>query len=79
MKVKVFENLQFLVLVGLIVAQCVIGERYLLGQGIYLGCNAISVTRCFVLARPVADKIKDFACTGITLGLILLRVFQMMG
>ena len=76
---KLFENLQFLVLVGLIVAQCVIGERYLLGQSIYLGCNAISVVRCFVLKRPIADKVKDFACLGITIGLILIRIFQNMG
>lgn len=75
---KIFENAQYLVLVGLIVAQCVIGEKYLLGQSIYLAVNITSVVRCFVLKRPIADKVKDFACTGITLGLILIRIFQNM-
>lgn len=68
---KFVENLQFVVLMGLIVAQCVVGENFYLGQFIYLACNAISVMRCFVLKRPLADKFKDCACFAITLGLIL--------
>lgn len=71
---KLFENLNYVVLMGLIVAQCVIGKWYLVGQGIYLFCNVISVTRSIVLKRPKADKIKDFSCTAITIGLILLAL-----
>lgn len=74
MKEKVFENLSYVVLVGLIVAQCVIGNWYLVGQGLYLLCNMIMVTRDFVLTRPRADKIKDISCTAITIGLILIAV-----
>ena len=69
---KVFENAQFLVLALLIVAQCVIGESFFLGQGLYLVANIISATRCFVLKRPLSDKVKDIACTGLTIGLIVL-------
>lgn len=71
---KLFENLNYIVLMGLIIAQCVIGKWYLIGQGIYLFCNVTSVTRSIVLKRPKADKIKDFSCTAITIGLILLAL-----
>jgi hypothetical protein len=71
---KIIENLNYIVLMGLIIAQCVIGKWYLVGQSIYLICNVISVTRSIVLHRPKADKIKDFSCTAITIGLILLAL-----
>lgn len=74
MKEKVFESLCYVVLVGLIVAQCVIGKWYLIGQGLYLFCNLIMVTRDFVLKRARADKVKDISCTGITIGLILIAI-----
>lgn len=70
-KVTMIENLQFLVLVGLIVAQCTVGKAYLLGQCLYLACNAISVFRCVALRRPKADLTKDVCCLAITLGLII--------
>ena len=71
---KTIENLNYIVLMGLIIAQCVIGKWYLVGQGIYLACNLISATRSFVLKRPKADKIKDLSCTAITIGLILIAI-----
>lgn len=74
MKEKVFESLCYVVLVGLIVAQCVIGKWYLVGQGLYLFCNLIMVTRDFVLKRARADKVKDISCTAITIGLILMAI-----
>ena len=73
-KTKVFENFGYVVLMGLIIAQCVIGKWYLVGQSIYLTCNIISVVRSFVLKRPKADKIKDLSCTAITIGLILIAI-----
>ena len=72
---KFFENLQYVVLAGLIVAQCVVGANFYLGQFIYLLCNLTSVVRNFALERPTADKIKDCACAAITLGLILFNYF----
>ena len=75
-KTKVFENLQFAVLAGLIIAQCVVGSNFYFGQGCYLACNVISVTRNFVLGRSIADKVKDCACLGITVSLILLKILK---
>lgn len=76
MKEKLFENLQFATLVLLIVGQCTISSNFYFGQVAYLVANVISVARCFVLGRPLSDKVKDVACTGITLGLILIKVFR---
>lgn len=71
---KVFENMNYIVLMLLIIGQCVIGGHWMVGQFVYLTANIISVTRCWVLKRPTADKIKDCSCMAITLGLIGLKL-----
>lgn len=71
---KVFENLYFIVIALLVLAQCVIGPHYLFGQGLYLTANIISLIRCYVLERPVADKVKDYLCTALTTGLIFIYI-----
>lgn len=75
MERKAIENLQYITLIGLICAQCVVGASFYIGQGIYLVVNFISVFRSFALDRPIADKVKDCACLGITAGLIFFRYF----
>jgi hypothetical protein len=79
MKKKIFENLQYVVLVGLIIGQCTVGSNFYLGQSVYLACNLISVSRNFVLHRATADKVKDSCCLGITLGLIFFNYFKSKG
>lgn len=76
MKEKIFENLQFVTLALLIVGQCTVGANFYIGQGVYLLANLISVARCFVLGRPVADKVKDSVCLGVTVGLILFNFLR---
>ena len=71
----VFTNLQYLTLIGLLVAQSVVGVNFYIGQFVYLGANLIAVTRNFVLHRPVPDKVKDCCCLGVTVGLILFNFF----
>jgi len=71
---KFFEVINYFVLILLIVGQCVVGANFLIGQFIYFAANVISVVRCFVLRRPVADKIKDCSCLGITTGLIGIKL-----
>lgn len=71
MKTKFWENLQYVALAGLIIAQCVIGGNFYLGQFIYLAVNILSVARCFALERATSDKVKDISCTAITIGIIL--------
>ena len=77
MKVKGFENLQYLVLALLIVGQCVVGESFFIGQGIYFIANLFSVIRTFVLRRPISDKVKDIAMLGITTGLIIMKIIML--
>lgn len=72
--VKFFEVINYLVLMLLIAGQCVVGANWIVGQFIYLAANMISVTRCWVLKRPVADKVKDCSCMGITSGLIVMEL-----
>lgn len=73
-KIAVWENLQLLVLFGTILGQTLVGGLYLLAQSIWLACNVLALVRDFVLYRPIADKIKNAALCGLTLGLILLRI-----
>ena len=76
---KVWKELNYLVLIALIVGQVVVKADFFIGQLIYLGANILSFVRCFVLQRPVADKIKDGCMLGITcglIGLVILEVFN---
>jgi hypothetical protein len=59
------------------VGQCVVGESFFIGQGIYFIANLISVIRTFVLRRPISDKVKDIAMLGITTGLIIMKIVML--
>ena len=76
MLTKVFVNLQYLVLVGLLVGQCVVGVNFYIGQFIYLAVNMVAVVRNFILHRPTPDKVKDACCLGVTIGIILFNYFM---
>ena len=71
MKEKIITNAQYLVFVLLILGQVTIGKSYVLGQTVYLVANIISITRCFLLRRPKADKVKDMGCTVVTIGCLV--------
>lgn len=72
----VWKELNYLVLITLITAQCVVKADFLIGQFVYLFANILSFTRCFVLQRPVADKIKDGCMLGITVGLVAMTMLE---
>lgn len=75
----IWKELNYLVLIALIVGQCVVKADFLIGQFVYLFANLLSFTRCFVLERPIADKIKDGCCLGITSGLIIMVTLETYG
>ena len=75
----IWKELNYLVLIALIVGQCVVKADFLIGQFVYLFANVLSFTRCFVLERPIADKIKDGCCLGITSGLIMMVALETYG
>ena len=72
---KFWENLQYVVLVLLIVGQATVGSWFVFGQCVYLSANVISITRSFALGRPMADKIKDVDMFGLTVELLLIKYF----
>lgn len=72
---KAIENLQYLILVLLIIGQCVVGQSFFIGQGVYFIANLLLVIRTFYLRRPISDKVKDVSMLGITTGIILIRIF----
>ena len=73
---KVWKELNYLVLIALIVGQVIVKADFFIGQLVYLGANILSFARCFVLHRPLADKIKDGCMLGITCGLIGLVILE---
>ena len=76
---KVWKELNYLVLIALITAQCVVKVDFLIGQFIYLFANVLAFSRCFVLERPVADKVKDGCMLGITVGLVRMTFLEEFG
>ena len=72
----VWKELNYLVLITLITAQCVVKADFLIGQFVYLFANILSFVRCFILRRPVADKIKDGCMLGITVGLVVMTILE---
>lgn len=71
---KALENLQYIILIGLVTGQMIIGKWYLLGQSIYLVADIISCFRCFALERPTADKVKEIVFIAITTALIIVAI-----
>lgn len=69
-RIKVWEQIQLVVLALTICGQCIVGGFFLLGQSLWLIANSIAVVRDFKLRRPYADKVKDATMTAITIGII---------
>lgn len=72
----VWKELNYLVLIALITAQCVVKADFLIGQFVYLFANVLAFVRCFILRRPVADKVKDGCMLGITVGLVTMIMLE---
>lgn len=77
-KEKFWENSMYAVIVLLVIGQITVGWLFYVGQGAYLIGNIISVLRDFKMDRPKADKIKDLLFVAITIGLIMLRMLNVM-
>ena len=77
-KEKFWENSMYAVIVFLVIGQITVGWLFYVGQGAYLIGNIINVLRDFKMNRPKADKIKNLLFTAITIGLIMLRMLNVM-
>lgn len=65
----------YFVLALTILGQMTIGLSYLVGQGMWLVANLITVWRDFALDRPRADKVKDVCMLCLTIGLVAIYLF----
>ena len=57
-----------------VLGQCIVGNMFYVGQGLFLTANVIYLTRDFKLNRPKADKIKNTLFTAITVGIIVMQL-----
>lgn len=65
----------YFVLALTILGQMTIGLSYLVGQGMWLVANLITVWRDVALDRPRADKVKDVCMLCLTIGLVTIYLF----
>lgn len=72
---KGWENAAILCFTLTVAGQGLVGGLYLVAQGIWLTANIISLIRNIVLNRPKADKLRDAGLIGLTIALIILRLF----
>ena len=73
-KNTVWEIIGYVSLALAVIGQIIVGYTYLIAQGIFLGSNVASVVRDYAIDLPMANKIKDMVFTGITIGLIIVRM-----
>lgn len=69
-----WELIGYITLALCIFGQITVGYWYLLAQFVYLISNVLGVIRDYALNLPRANKVRDFAFTAITLGLIVIRL-----
>lgn len=77
---KVWENLQYIVLAMSIAGQVLTNIPtwgILIAQSVWLIANVIATVRDFKLKRPMADKVKNGCLTGVTVGLVVLAIFNL--
>ena len=78
---KLWKNNIFWEIVGYstlalcIFGQIAVGYVYLVAQTAYLVANVLSVVRDFALDLPRANKVRDVVFTGITVALIVIKIF----
>ena len=75
---RVWTELNYFVIIVLIIGQIVTKTDFFIGQMTYLVANIVSFIRCFILHRPLADKVKDGCMLGITSGLIAMVILESM-
>jgi hypothetical protein len=67
------ENAQYVVLALIMLGQALGAVSVFWGQTAYLLGNAIGIWRCFRLSRPMADKVKDIGCLGLTITILIME------
>lgn len=79
-KEMVWENLQYGVLALTIIGQVITNVPLwgvLAAQCVWLVSNLVATVRDFMLKRPTADKVKNVCLTGITIGLVIIGIINL--
>ena len=78
---KLWKNNTFWEIVGYsslalcVLGQICVGYVYLFAQVLYLVSNVLGIVRDFALDLPRANKVRDAVFIGITLALIVIKIF----
>lgn len=75
MKKNILINLAYVSIAFTVIAQCIVGGNFYIGQICFLIANTVNVGRDFALNRPSADKIKNVTFWAITIGIIFFNYF----
>ena len=70
-----WECVGYFTLALCIFGQIAVGYLYMVAQVAYLVANVLSVVRDFALDLPRANKVRDVVFTGITIALIVIKIF----
>ena len=70
-----WEVIGYTTLALCIFGQIAVGYVYLIAQAAYLLANVLGVIRDFALGLPRANKVRDVVFAGITIGLIVIKIF----
>ena len=70
-----WEVIGYTTLALCIFGQIAVGYVYLVAQGAYLLANVLGIVRDFALNLPRANKVRDVVFTGITVALIVIKIF----
>lgn len=71
MVTKLAENAAYLALCMTIAGQILSTQSVLTAQVVWLAANVVNIARDYVLDRPRADKVRDWALCGITGGIVI--------
>jgi hypothetical protein len=71
-----WEVVGYICLALAVFGQITVGKFYLVAQFAYLCANVATVIRDFVIDMPISNKTKDIVFTGITIALIVCRIFS---
>ena len=71
-----WEAIGYFTLALCIFGQIAVGYIYMAAQVAYLMANGLSVVRDFALDLPRANKVRDVVFTGITIALIVIKIFK---
>ena len=74
-KTIIWEVVGYIGLILCVFGQIAVGYLYITAQIAYLIANLSAVVRDFALDLPPANKVRDIVFTGITVALIIIRVF----